>query len=198
MLMPDAARAEVRARGEALLLHHGSGAELEVQLHARLGAAPAAAPAESESPAARPTPSGIPTTVPAIKFYPFTTWRTDNGEQVSEIAAATGLRLAVHVREEADGHFSIRMEASAAAAASAVRPVSTSTDSLVHRSSALSAYQRGSASEATSGIAVMSLRLLRATGRACGLLLQVGEEGVGRGAGRRLLLEEHLRVREVL
>lgn len=121
MLMPVTARAEVRARGEALLLHHGSGAELEVQLHARLGAAPAAAvPAEGESPAARPArpaTSDIPTTVPAIKFYPFTTWRTEASEQVSEVAAPTGMRLTVHVREEADGHFSIRMEASAAAAA---------------------------------------------------------------------------------
>ena len=119
-LAPAAARAEVRARGEALLLHHSSGAELEVQLHARLGAAPSTAAAEGESPAPRPAGrpgSDIPTTVPAIKFYPFTTWRTEGGEQVSEVAAPTGMRLAVHVREEADGHFSIRMEASAAAAA---------------------------------------------------------------------------------
>lgn len=112
------APAEVRTRGEALLLHHGSGAELELQLHARLGAAPSAVPdaGASKKPAGR-TPSDAPTTVPAIKFYPFTSWHSEGNEQVSEVAAPTGMHLAVHVREEADGHFSIRMEASAAAAA---------------------------------------------------------------------------------
>ena len=62
-------------------------------------------PPAAESPAARPAPTGIPTTIPAIKFYPFTSWRTEGSEQVSEVAAPTGMRLAVHVREETDGHF---------------------------------------------------------------------------------------------
>lgn len=118
------AQAEVRSRGESLLLHDGSGAELEVQLHARLGAAPAtpesAASAGGKSGAASAPgvrPSGVPTAVPAIKFYPFVTWRTEGDEQVSEIAAPTGMHLQVRAREDADGHFSVRMDASASAPA---------------------------------------------------------------------------------
>lgn len=114
-----AAQAEVRSRGEALLLHHGSGAELELQLHARLAATPAAGESGATSGAKSPggKPSEIPATVPAIRFYPFTSWRTEGEEQVSEVAAPTGLRFLVRVREEADGHFSVRMDASATAPA---------------------------------------------------------------------------------
>ena len=102
--------AEIRSRGESLLLHHRSGAELEVQLRARLGSAPSPA-----GPGAKV--SDAPTAVPAIKFYPFTTWQAEADEQVSEVAAATGMRLQVHVREDADGRFSVRMDATALAAA---------------------------------------------------------------------------------
>ena len=118
LLSPQAVLAEVKTRGEAVVFKQPGGGELELLLRARVGAGPmtgtgAAGGPKSQGAAAGAASLEAPTTMPPIRVFPLTLWRTtSSGDLVGEVSGApTGIVLHVRIHTDGEDRYSLHLEA---------------------------------------------------------------------------------------